>query len=88
MSGGGRGGGLAVNFNKSQLQITKSNPELKFQFLGGGEEGGWGGGRIGHGMHGIWCCHLACIWGELADFDTKFCNTFIASASQIVPFRN
>ena len=50
--------------------------------------GGGGGARVGHGIHGIWCCHLACIWGELTDFDTKFYNTFWASASQIVPFRN
>ena len=35
-----------------------------------------------------WCWHLVCIWGELPDFDTKFCNTFWASASQIVPFGN
>ena len=28
------------------------------------------------GMDGFRCCRLACIWGELTDFDTKFCNTF------------
>ena len=79
------GGGWQSTSTNINFKISKSNPELKFPFPWGG---GGEGGRVGHGMHGIWCCHLACILGELADFDTKFCNTFWASASQIVPFGN
>ena len=39
------------------------------------------------GMCGMWCCHLACIWGELKKFDTKFLHSVWASASQIVSLR-
>ena len=38
-------------------------------------------------MCGMWCCHLACIWGELKNFDTKFLHSVWASASQIVSLR-
>ena len=38
-------------------------------------------------MHGIWWCHLACIWSELTNFDKNFCNPVWASASQIVFLR-
>ena len=66
---------LSSNLLKVNFKFSKSGPELKFPFYGG---------RGAHGMHGTGCCHLACIWSELPDFDTKFCNTFSVSASQIV----
>ena len=84
----GGGGGWQSTSTKVYFKIQILSWNFHF-WRGEGREGGWGeGGRVGHGMHGIWCCHLACIWGELADFDTKFCNTFWTSASQIVPFGN
>ena len=54
------GGGWQKPISKSQLQIQKSSPELKCEMsIFGRGVGGW----VGHGMYGIWCCHLACIWG-------------------------
>ena len=67
------GGGWQPTF-RSQLQIFKVKSLAEISISAGG--GGGGRGREGHGMHGISCCHLAFIWGELTDFDTKFCNTF------------
>ena len=84
----GGGVGWWVTSTKVNFKISKSNPELKFPFCGGGE-----GGREEGSEGGTWnawnlvlppSVHL----GWTSRFWHKFCNTFWASASQIVPFGN
>ena len=71
LCGGGGGGSQLKQKSTSKFQ---SQILSRYSYFRGGE--GREGGKVEHGMHGIWYCHLACIWGELADFDTKFYNTF------------
>ena len=80
MSHYGWGGwSVTTNFQKStsNFQSPKSQTEISIS------DGG-GGGVVTNRMHGIWCCHLVYIWGELTNFDNKICNFRSAFASQIV----
>ena len=95
VEGGWVGGGV-METNFQLLMLSTNLLKSKIPML---RVGGWVGeahgnqfptfdaefkfAKIQNSHFGTWCCHPVCISGELADFDTKFCNTFWASASQI-----
>ena len=76
------GEGVRIQLSKVNFKLSNLSPKLKFPFSGGGRGEGLVTPLVHNGMLLIWCCHLACIWGELKNFDKNICNFCSAFASQ------
>ena len=73
--------------SKSQLQTFKPKSQTEISISKAGRGVGRGSLVTLLVHNRIWCCHLACIVGELTNFDKKIFIFRSAFASQIVSLR-